>query len=260
MVLLSFDIEEFDMPLEYGGKISLEEQISISQNGLSKILDLLDKHEVKATFFSTVVFAEYSKKLIQRLLDAGHELASHTYYHSDFKIEHLRTSKEALEKMFSISIKGLRMPRMMPIKEEEVFRAGYQYNSSINPTYLPGRYNNIAISRTYFVKENVFQIPASVSLMRIPLFWLSFHNFPEKFYRYLVKRTIKKDGYLNLYFHPWEFSDIKKSIYKLPSFTTKNTGEEMVNRFENFIIWLKSKGENFDTLQKFMKEKNNVTK
>lgn len=255
MVLLSFDIEEFDMPLEYGGEISLEEQLSISQDGLTKILDLLDKHKVKATFFSTVVFAEHSKKLIQRLLDAGHELASHTYYHSDFKIEHLRTSKEALEKMFPISIKGLRMPRMMPIDEQEVFNAGYEYNSSINPTYLPGRYNNLSVSRTYFTKKNVLQIPASVSPMRIPLFWLSFHNFPQKIYRYLANRTIKKDGYLNLYFHPWEFSDIKNPKYKLPAFTTKNTNQKMVERFENFIIWLKNKGETFETFETFMKEK-----
>lgn len=255
MVLLSFDIEEFDMPLEYGGEISLEEQLSISQNGLTKILDLLDKHKVKATFFSTVVFAEHSKKLIQRLLDASHELASHTYYHSDFKIEHLRTSKEALEKMFSISIKGLRMPRMMRIDEQDVFNAGYEYNSSINPTYLPGRYNNLSVSRTYFTKKNVLQIPASVSPMRIPLFWLSFHNFPQKIYQYLANRTIKKDGYLNLYFHPWEFSDIKNPKYQLPSFTTKNTNQKMVERFENFIIWLKNKGETFETFETFMKEK-----
>jgi peptidoglycan/xylan/chitin deacetylase (PgdA/CDA1 family) len=51
MVLLSFDIEEFDMPLEYKGEIPFERQISISQTGLERILDILKKHNAKATFF-----------------------------------------------------------------------------------------------------------------------------------------------------------------------------------------------------------------
>ncbi|MDQ1100113.1 peptidoglycan/xylan/chitin deacetylase (PgdA/CDA1 family) [Chryseobacterium sp. SORGH_AS 1048] len=71
MVLLSFDIEEFDMPLEYQGEIPFDRQISVSQTGLGRILDLLKKHQVRATFFSTVVFAEHSKPLIERLLDEG---------------------------------------------------------------------------------------------------------------------------------------------------------------------------------------------
>jgi len=41
VVCLSFDIEEFDMPLEYKGVISFEEQISVSRSGLKIILDLL---------------------------------------------------------------------------------------------------------------------------------------------------------------------------------------------------------------------------
>ena len=41
MILLSFDIEEFDMPFEYGKTISFEDQISISIEGTSLILDLL---------------------------------------------------------------------------------------------------------------------------------------------------------------------------------------------------------------------------
>ena len=51
MVLLSFDIEEFDMPLEYKGEIPFEKQISISQTGLERILDILKNIMLKATFF-----------------------------------------------------------------------------------------------------------------------------------------------------------------------------------------------------------------
>ena len=194
MVLLSFDIEEFDMPLEYKGEISFEQQISISQKGVERILDILKKHHAKATFFSTVVFAENSKELIRRLLNEGHELASHTWFHSDFEEKHLKESKERLEELFSTQVTGLRMPRMMPVSKDAVENAGYSYNSSINPTYLPGRYNNLKISRTYFNEGNVVQIPASVSPnFRIPLFWLSFHNFPLFFFKKLASDVLKKD-------------------------------------------------------------------
>lgn len=258
MILLSFDIEEFDMPLEYGGEIPFQEQISVSQKGLEKILDLLKKHNAKATFFSTVVFAENSKDLVQRLLSEGHELASHTYYHSQFKVEDLQTSKNRLEELFSTEVVGLRMPRMSPVAQTDVEEAGYAYNSSINPTFLPSRYNNLGVSRRYFYQGKVLQIPASVSPMRLPLFWLSFHNFPVKFYRFLAQNALKKDGYLNIYFHPWEFSEIRNPKYKLPNFTTKNTGEEMVQRFDEFLGWIGSKGYPFGTFKEFISKIGNV--
>ncbi|MGV2450991.1 UNVERIFIED_CONTAM: polysaccharide deacetylase family protein [Ralstonia mannitolilytica] len=255
MVLLSFDIEEFDMPLEYKGEIPFEKQISISQTGLERILDILKKHNAKATFFSTVVFAENSKHLIERLLHEGHELASHTWFHSEFEDKHLKESRERLEELFSTKVTGLRMPRMMPVDEKAVEEAGYAYNSSINPTFLPGRYNNLKVSRTYFKEGNVTQIPASVSPnFRIPLFWLSFHNFPLFFYKKLASDTLKKDNYLNIYFHPWEFAEIKDDTFKLPGFTVKNSGKEMVERFDSFVGWLKEKGHIFGTFQEFQKQ------
>ncbi|MFY7846564.1 polysaccharide deacetylase family protein [Chryseobacterium gambrini] len=255
MVLLSFDIEEFDMPFEYKGEISFEQQISISQKGVERILDILKKHHAKATFFSTVIFAENSKELIRRLLNEGHELASHTWFHSDFEEKHLKESKERLEELFSTQVTGLRMPRMMPVSKNAVENAGYSYNSSINPTYLPGRYNNLKISRTYFNEGNVVQIPASVSPnFRIPLFWLSFHNFPLFFYKKLASDVLKKDKYLNIYFHPWEFAEIKDEAFKLPGFTVKNSGIEMVKRFDEFLTWLKSKNYSFGTIQEFQKQ------
>ena len=254
MILLSFDIEEFDMPLEYKGEISFEEQISVSQQGLENILNLIKKHQVKATFFSTVVFAEHSPHLVKRLISEGHELASHTWYHSKFETADLKKSREKLQELFSTEITGLRMPRMMPVSDQQVAQAGYRYNSSINPTFLPGRYNHLKISRTYFKKNNVLQIPASVTPnFRIPLFWLSFHNFPLWLYKKWVRRVLKKDHYLNIYFHPWEFAEIKKPEYKLSGITTKNTGVEMVKRLDDFLGWLKEKNNPFVTFQEFQK-------
>ncbi|MCZ4245448.1 polysaccharide deacetylase family protein [Pedobacter punctiformis] len=259
MILLSFDIEEFDMPFEYGKDISFEDQIAISRAGTISILDLLDKHNVKATFFCTVTFAENIPDLIERIISSGHELASHGYYHSDFKPEHLLQSKLKLEELSGKAITGYRMARMMPVDEHEIFKAGYTYNTSINPTYLPGRYNNFNISRTYFRKENVLQIPASVSpLIRFPLFWLSFHNLPLGIYKFLSSWTYKKDKYLNIYFHPWEFTDLSDfNRFGFPGYVRKNTGSKMTARMDALIFWMKSKKYSFGTFQHFI-ERNHL--
>lgn len=253
MILLSFDIEEFDMPLEYNGEIPFDEQIYVSRNGLQNILRILNENNIKATFFSTVVFAENNKDLIQKLLSEGHELASHTWFHSDFEEKHLAESRLELEKLFGTKVVGLRMPRMSPVSEDPVSDAGYFYNSSINPTYLPGRYNNFNVSRKPFWQKKVLQFPASVSTMfRVPLFWLSFHNFPLSIYKLLSKLSLSSTGFLNIYFHPWEFSDISDPKYKLPGFTFKNTGKEMETRFDDFIKWAKKNNYQFSTTRDFL--------
>ncbi|GGI26887.1 polysaccharide deacetylase family protein [Pedobacter mendelii] len=255
MVLLSFDIEEFDMPFEYGKEISFSDQIAISRTGTIAILDILDKYKVKATFFCTVTFAENAHDLITRIINSGHELASHGYYHSDFKPEHLLQSKLKLQEISGKEITGYRMARMMPVDEKEIEKAGYVYNTSINPTYLPGRYNNLNISRTFFIKDNVLQIPASVSpLIRFPLFWLSFHNLPLGIYKSLASWTYKKDKYLNVYFHPWEFTDLDNfDRFGFPGYVRKNTGTKMIERMENLISWMRNEKYSFGTFQDFIK-------
>ena len=239
MIYLSFDIEEFDMPKEYGYDIDFERQISISREGVIAILDLLKKYNAKATFFSTVIFAQNCSDLIHRLLKEGHELASHTYFHSEFENSHLKSSKDVLEQEFSTQIEGLRMPRMAEVSSEEVKKAGYVYNSSVNPTILPGRYNKLHVSKRVFYENGLRQIPAAVSpIFRLPLFWLSFHNFPQWFYHFLLKRTMQQRGYATLYFHPWEFTDLHQKEFNFPSYVMRNSGTQMIERFEKLLQFI----------------------
>jgi len=256
MILLSFDIEEFDMPFEYGKDITFENQIDVSARGTEIILDLLKKHNVKATFFSTATFAMHIPELLKRIVDEGHELASHTYYHSSFNVIDLVNSKKKLEELAQTNVVGFRMPRMQPVNENEIFLAGYTYNSSINPTFLPGRYNNFDKPRTYFKQDGVWQIPASVSpIVRFPLFWLSFHNLPLWLYKRIASWTYKVDGYLNIYFHPWEFTNLNnKEAYNFPGYVSKNSGDEMTKRIDNFISWLKEKKVPFGTFKSFLEK------
>lgn len=252
-ILLSFDIEEFDMPLEYGQSISLEEQIKVSREGTKIILDLLYEHQITATFFSTVVFANHAVDLIQRIKKENHELASHGYYHSEFQKTHLLESRLALEKLSGNSVKGFRMPRMKKVDDEAIQKAGYSYNSSLNPICLPGRYNNLFKPRTLFDINGTIQLPASTTpLIRFPLFWLSFHNLPLWMYKAACLRTINHDHYLNIYFHPWEFTDLAKPEYNFPGFVSRNSGTKMTDRFTSLIVWMKKQGYSFSTINDFI--------
>ncbi len=247
-ILLSFDVEEFDMPLEYNQPIELAEQLEIGSLGLKAIDPILSNKNIQSTLFTTATYAiNFPDKI--RELAQQHEIASHTFYHSFFENEHLLQSKQQLEAICLKPVTGLRMPRLRKIEMSEVLKAGYTYDSSINPTYLPGRYNNLHLSRTSYIDEGVLRIPASVTPnLRIPLFWLAFKNMPYTLYKKLAIQTLKKDGYICLYFHPWEFTDLKN--YSLPGFTKRWSGNPLLERLLQLIHDLKQEAE-FITMQQF---------
>ncbi|MBC7652599.1 MAG: DUF3473 domain-containing protein [Deinococcales bacterium] len=249
-ILLSFDVEEFDMPLEYQQPITLTEQLKIGKLGLDAITPVLNDKSIAATLFTTATYAINFPNQIRELAQK-HEIASHTYYHSDFKNEHLLSSKLQLEEISMKPVTGLRMPRMRQVAMDEVLKAGYTYDSSINPTYLPGRYNNLHLSRTVYQNEGIIRIPASVTPnFRIPLFWLSFKNMPYILFKNLAIQTLKKDGYICLYFHPWEFTDAIQTT-ALPAYTKRWCGTALTNRLYRLINDLKQEGE-FITMNDFM--------
>ena len=254
MILLSFDIEEFDAPLEHGVELPFEEQMRTSVEGTRKILACLARHRVKATFFCTANFALHAKDLILDIQKGGHEIASHGFYHSSFETADLRKSKEALEELTGQPVNGFRMARMMPVEEEEIHKAGYLYNSSLNPTCIPGRYNHLGQPRTYFMKDGVLQLPASVTpIVRFPLFWLAYHNLPASLYRKLALWTWKEDGYFLTYFHPWEFSArLREPAFGVPGYLTHCSGTDLQRKFIRLLEWLKARGCRFLTTREYL--------
>lgn len=249
-VLLSFDIEEFDIPEEYGQLIDEKTKFKISFDGLKTILLLLNDLNIKSTFFVTANFAINHETII-REISQKHEIASHGFYHSSFSLEDLEKSRKSLEQITSKSVTGFRMARLMEVDNRELKKAGYKYNSSMNPTYIPGRYNNFFKKRIAYYSNGILNIPVSVTpVIRFPLFWLSFKNFPLSWIKLATQLTLQHDSYLCIYFHPWEFTDI--SNFQLPSFIKKCSGREMVCRLEQYLIGLKKQGE-FITFSEFAK-------
>jgi peptidoglycan/xylan/chitin deacetylase (PgdA/CDA1 family) len=252
LILLSFDVEEFDLPLEYGINISTDEQFEVGNRGTESIIPILEHHQIATTLYTTANYAMHFPAQINALAQ-HHEIASHTFYHSSFAVEDLLLSKQKLEEISQKNVYGLRMPRMQKIAMQEVKRAGYLYDSSINPTFLPGRYNNLHLPRTLYQDENVYRLPTSVTPhLRIPLFWLAFKNLPYAAFKFLAVQTLAKDGYLCLYFHPWEFTDI--NAYHLPAFVKRSCGKPLQDKLDRLITDLKKEG-NFITTETLIKEK-----
>ncbi len=251
-ILLTFDVEEFDLPLEYGIAISMNEQMAVGKNGLDVITEILDDPKINCTLFTTANFAlKFPAKIAD--LSSKHEIASHTFFHSSFKQEDLKNSRQVLESIISKKVYGLRMPRMKKINAGCIKQAGYTYDSSINPTWIPGRYNNIRMPRTYYVENGITKVPVSVSAnFRIPLFWLAFKNFPYSYFKRIALQTLKKDGYLSLYFHPWEFADLTK--YDLPIIVKRKSGNELLEKLKRFIADMKKEGE-FIPVKSFLEDK-----
>lgn len=252
-ILLSFDVEEFDMPLEYGYNIDPARQLAIGREGLEKIRPFLDQPFMQTTLFTTAHFAENFPADIRQLA-VRHEIASHTWHHSRFETTDLQRSRLRLEEISGGQVTGLRMPRMRAVPMSDVLDAGYAYDASLHPTWLPGRYNNLDRPRTIHREDGMLRIPASVGpTVRLPLFWLGFKNYPYRMYLHLVRRVLRKDGYASLYCHPWEFTDVRG--FSLPAYTIRGCEGRLLDRLFRLASDLKGEAE-FMPMQTFLSRVN----
>ena len=84
MKFITFDIEDWfhilDHP-ETANPSSWDKFESRIDHGVGLILDLMDKHDLKGTFFCLGWIAEKYPHIIKRIDAAGHHIGTHSYYH-----------------------------------------------------------------------------------------------------------------------------------------------------------------------------------
>ena len=115
------------------------------ETGFRRMLDFLARNRVRATLFVIAQSLGNPRKreLIETAVSQGHELASHTVTHayprligSSQKRFEIAGSRERLEKLAGVSVRGFRAPGYQIDREsiELLASYGYQWDSSAFPT------------------------------------------------------------------------------------------------------------------------------
>jgi polysaccharide deacetylase family protein (PEP-CTERM system associated) len=117
---------------------------------VARLLDLLARHEARATFFVLGWVAERQADLIRTIARAGHEIASHGWDHT--RVTHqtprqfrdsIRHTKDVLEEISGAPVLGFRAPSFSIVPGWEwaldiLIEEGYHYDSSLFPVRRPG--------------------------------------------------------------------------------------------------------------------------
>lgn len=192
------------------------------ERNTERILEMFEAHGIRATFFMLGIVAERHPALVRRLVDAGHELASHGYSHvrvtqqqpEEFREDVVRT-KRLLEDIGGCAVRGYRAASYSIGADNlwalDVLReTGHHYSSSIYPIRhdlygMPGaprfafRHNG----------DGLLEIP--VTTVRVLNQTLPcggggyFRLLPYAVSRWAMKRVNRRDRQSCVfYFHPWE--------------------------------------------------------
>jgi polysaccharide deacetylase family protein (PEP-CTERM system associated) len=230
--------------------------ISRAISNTEKILDILKRSEVRATFFVLGNLAEKFPSLIRKIASRGHEIASHSYFHKEIYkqtpdefLNDLQKSREILKSITGKEIIGFRAPDFSIVKNsfwavDILLKSGIRYDCSIFPVRHP-RYGIPDAPRfIYKIREELIEFPPST--LRIAGYNLPiaggayFRIFPYRFIKWAIG-SINKEGFpVNVYLHPWELDPHQPKL-KLPwqrrfthYYNLKNTEDKFQRLLRDF--------------------------
>lgn len=195
------------------------------EENVHALLDLFDRHGVKATFFVLSSVAENFPDLIRAIEERGHEIASHGYAHQlvytqsqdEFR-EDVRRGKRILDEICRKPVIGYRAPSWS-ITEKSLWalkilkEEGFCYDSSIFPfkNFLYGIANAPSLpyrTTRYHEETDLLEIPPStlrIGHMNFPFSGgFYFRVLPYWVVRYCILRLNKGGHPAVMYIHPWE--------------------------------------------------------
>jgi polysaccharide deacetylase family protein (PEP-CTERM system associated) len=241
--MLSFDIEDWfqvENLREAIPRTSWDHyELRVIQN-THRLLELLELHNTKATFFILGWVANKAPKLIKEIYRAGHEIASHGYGHELIYKQTLKAfqddidrSKSLLEDLTGEAVLGYRAPSFSITERaiEVLVQEGFVYDSSFFPSAFHDRYGRISSlpnsssKGIVEVRPSFFEILIpTLQVMGVRLPWGGggyFRALPYKIFCKGIKKILSKQGTYLFYLHPWEIDPEQprirtiKRIYKL---------------------------------------------
>ena len=212
------------------------------ERNVERILQLLDRRAIKATFFTLGWIAERYPHLVRRIVENGHELASHGYGHeraSDLSeaafFDDIRRAKVLLEDLSGTEVRGYRAPSFS-IGSGNLWafdcleRAGYRYSSSIYPI-AHDHYGMPDAPRFAHRVKGLLEVPAT-TLRALNRNWPAsgggyFRLMPYGLSRWMLNRVNQRDAQpATFYFHPWE---IDPGQPRVPGISAKTRFRHYVN-------------------------------
>ena len=223
---MTIDVEDYFQVSAFARHIQREDWPTIScrvERNVERILDLLARAGVHATFFTLGWIAQRYPAMVRRIVAGGHELASHGYAHlrasdqsADEFAHDINSSKHILEQISGQIVRGYRAPSFSIGAAnlwtlDTLLAAGYRYSSSIYPI-RHDHYGMPEAPRFAFYPNGahgLLELPIStVRLLRrnLPAGGGGyFRFFPYALSRSLLRRINSHDGQAGIfYFHPWE--------------------------------------------------------
>jgi polysaccharide deacetylase family protein (PEP-CTERM system associated) len=225
---LTFDVEEYFHAEAFARVLRPEEWPTLESRvtrSTERLLDILDRDRVRATFFVLGWVAERHPSLVREIASLGHEIACHGYGHR--MIQHLTRqeferdvtqAKRALEDTTGRPVLGYRAPTFSIMREtlwslDVLSEAGFRYDSSIFPV-VHDRYGIPDAPRfPHRLKApngcEITEFPMStVELLgrRLPVAGGGyFRLFPYGLTRRAIVRINTREGQpAMVYLHPWE--------------------------------------------------------
>lgn len=199
--------------------------------GMPRLLELLARRGVVATFFTTGNVARRSPAVVRALFDAGHELASHGMTHRAFdeldpdvarwEIDESARVLRDFSPVVSFRAPYLRFPEAyVPMLED----AGYQLDASLaryKRSYRAPRAQSRLVRAAASITSSALRLPPAVR-----------ERWIDRLARPLV-----------LFVHPWEFVDLTRSGIRWDC--RVRTGDPALRALDQVVERLLARGARF---------------
>lgn len=226
--LFTIDVEDYFMVSAFSDIIDVDQwgkyESRVTDNTLI-ILDLMEKYDVKATFFVLGWVAEHYPNIVKEIFRRKHEVACHSYAHrliynlsyKEFR-DDTKIAKAVIEDVIGEKVYGYRAPSYSITKKslwalDVLGEEGFLYDSSIFPIYHD-RYGYPEFNRFPITIETngigkILEIPMStIRILRqnIPVGGGGYLRlYPIKFTEWAIRNLNEVENKAAVvYIHPWE--------------------------------------------------------
>ena len=252
MNILSFDIEEWSLEKDYFG--GHKEKYAEYDRLLDHILEHLNTHNIKATFFCLGKIAVDFPYVIKKIEAEGHEIGSHSFAHkwinkmtpTEFR-EDTRQAVNAIEELIGKKIKSFRAPAFsIGGSNKWAFEILHEFGIENDASIFPGDRDfggfpnfteqNPCILEYKGISINEFPIP----LYSLPILHKQIAYAGGGYFRLLplsfVLKQMKKSEYNMCYFHIEDLLNEKAPFMNKTEFEEyfKETGT-LPKRISRFI-------------------------